>query len=213
MNCQSCSTEILPIFVIAVKENRCPACGSEWTDESSHAALFSVVNSLKESSNMPEDICIKAACSIREVFDVFPKGSVVDGLLTEEVKYVYVKRDRVPRIVYDDEDSVDLEGLALERPADGVRRSGSARRSNRDHYESVRLEAEQIASDNLAPEAKRALSEFRAKFHPDAAEADYDDGDESPVRSTADLQEIERERREMVRIENQNIQRAGVRRR
>lgn len=89
MKCMNCSVQILPSYVKVIRENACPACGMMHMPPEEHSALMNtVMQMLQAGVDMPEPEAIKVAAALHNKFDIFPKGTVVDGQVTKEVIYV-----------------------------------------------------------------------------------------------------------------------------
>lgn len=89
MNCVNCNTEIPPTYVAAIRNNACPACGSAFSSQEEHTALFALVNTiLKAEVGLDEDSIIRLSAALYGKFDIFPKGVVQDGYVTKEVIYI-----------------------------------------------------------------------------------------------------------------------------
>lgn len=217
MKCVGCSMDIPPAFVAAIKENKCPGCGNPCMEQDNYNALFHVVGQLRAASpDLAEDMCVRVASVLHGAFDIYPKGLVKDGYLTQEIHYVEVQTDRwdapsprrpIARADRSEAGFDDLGGDPGYIPAGSPKYARTRTHEGRqEHYARMRAEAQRSAQEEKPGEgAMRALEELRSRQPSYSGGEDFDG-----EVSARDLQDLEATRRAEERVRQLQAQGAGV---
>lgn len=212
MKCIGCSMDIPPAFVAAIRENRCPGCGTPCMEQNDHNSLFHIVAQIKAASpDLVEDMCVRVASVLHGSFDIFPKGVVVDGYLTKEIQYVevavmdpYAAHPARRPVVRSDGPPIDYDHNDPQEARYAATRSHEGRQA---HYNKVRSNVQRQAQDEAPGEgAMRALEQLRSRQNYPSTGEDFS-GEDVSVR---DIQDLEATRRAEDRVRQIQAQNAGI---
>lgn len=89
MKCVSCSIDVSPNFVIAIMDNKCPACGKQLIEGSSYKKLLVLRKQLSSLNlGVDDNVVIKISAAISSKFELWPKetsAEIKENNLVEQI--------------------------------------------------------------------------------------------------------------------------------
>lgn len=80
MKCVNCNTQISPNLVVAIVENRCPACGQQLMDGSEYQKLMALRKQLTPLGlGLDDSALTRVAAAITSKFDLWPRAASEDS--------------------------------------------------------------------------------------------------------------------------------------